>query len=111
MATGTDRIVLFTSRTTDGNSTAANIPYSNPRYIVKAFGTFGGATVALQVASPSGIASQVWMPVLNKWGQAVSFTTSGMAVVEGFVQNDQVRAVVSSSSGTTTVSIVLQPSV
>lgn len=109
MASPSDTIVLFNAQTTDGNSTAKNFTYSNHKACVKAFGTWGGATVALQVVAPSNILASTWIPLKDKNGNLVSFTVNGIAFLEDMVYDDQIRAVMTSASGTTTVSCTLQP--
>jgi len=109
MSSPTDTIVLFNAQTTDANSTVKNFTYSNHKACVKAFGTWGGATVALQVAAPTSVASNVWIPLKDRNGTLVSFTANGVAFIEDMVYDDQIRAVSTSSTGTTTVSCTLQP--
>lgn len=104
-----DMIVLFNAQTTDANSAVQNFTYSNHKACVKAFGTWGGATVALQVAAPTSITPNVWIPLKDRNGTLVSFTANGVALIEDMVYDDQIRAVTSSSTGTTTVSCTLQP--
>lgn len=105
----TDTIVLFNAQTTDANSAVQNFTFANHKACVKAFGTWGGATLAVQVAAPTSIISNVWIPLKDINGNLVSFTTNGVAFIENMVYDDQIRAVTSSSSGTTTVSCTLQP--
>jgi len=110
MASPVDMIVLFNAQTTDANSTVANLSYPNGKACVKAFGTWNGATVALQVAAPTSVATGVWIPLKDVNGNLVSFTANGVAFIENMVYDDQIRAVQSSSGGSTTVSCTLQPS-
>lgn len=109
MASPTDTIVLFNAQTTDGNSTAKNFTYSNHKACVKIFGTFGGATVALQVAVPPNIATSTWVPLKDRNGTLVSATAAALFFIEDVVYDDQIRAVLSSASGTTTLSCTVQP--
>jgi len=110
MASPTDTIVLFNAQTTDGNSTAKNFTYSNHKACVKIFGTFGGATVALQVAVPPNIAANTWVPLKDRNGTLVSATAAGVFFLEDIVYDDQIRAVQTSSTGPTSLSCTLQPS-
>jgi len=109
MASSSDTIVLFNAQTADGNSTAKNFTYSNHKACVKAFGTWGGATVALQVVAPPNISASTWIPLKDKNGNLVSFTANGVAFLEDIVYDDQIRAVQTSSSGPTSISVTLQP--
>lgn len=109
MASPTDTIVLLNAQTTDASGTAKNFTYPNHKACVKAFGTWGGATVALQVAAPTNILANTWIPLKDRNGTTVSFTANGIAFIEDMVYDDQIRAVVTSASGTTTVSCTLQP--
>jgi hypothetical protein len=105
----TDTIVLFNAQTTDANSAVANFTYSNHKACVKAFGTWNGATVALQVAAPTSVVSNVWIPLKDRNGNLVSFTSNAVFFIEDMVYDDQIRAVQSSSGGSTSVSCTLQP--
>lgn len=110
MTSPVDTIVLFNAQTTDGNSTPQNFTYSSHKACVKAFGTWGGATVALQVIAPPNIIASTWIPLKDRNGNLVTFTANGMFFIEDIVYDDQIRAVISSSTGTTNVSCILQAS-
>lgn len=108
MASPIDTIVLLNTQTTDVNSTAANFSYANHKACVKAWGTWGGATIALQVSVPTNVAANIWVPLKDRNGNAVSFTANGVFFLEDIVYDDQIRAAQSSSSGSTSLSCTLQ---
>jgi hypothetical protein len=56
---------------TNGSATGSSVSIRGGEYIAFFDGTIGGATVSLQVKSPSG----VWMNVEVFTGNAVSYTT------------------------------------
>ena len=104
-----DTIVLLSAQTTDVSGTAKNFTYSNHKACVKIAGVFGGATVALQVSFPTGVLASTWLPLKDRNGTLVSATTAGVFFLEDIVYDDQIRAVVTSSSGTTSLSCTMQP--
>lgn len=82
---------------TAANGSSAPVEWTGGTGTFWAWGTFGGATVALE-ASPDGAN---WFSI----GQAVSFTQNG---VGGFALGPcKLRATVSGASGTTNVSAIL----
>jgi hypothetical protein len=104
-----DTIVLFNAQTTDGNSTAANLTYSNHKACVKIFGTFNGATIALQVAAPTNVLASTWLPLKDRNGNVISATAAAVFFIEDMVYDDQIRAVQSSSGASTSLYCTLQP--
>lgn len=110
MASPLDTIALLNAQTTDANGTAKNFTYSSHKACVKIFGTFGGATVALQVAAPTNISANTWIPLKDRNGNLVSATSAAVFFLENIVYDDQIRAVQSASTGPTSLSCTLQPS-
>ena len=108
MSSPVDTIVLLNAQTTDVNSAAANFIYANHKACVKAWGTWGGATIILQASVPTQVASNTWVPLKDRNGNAISFTANGVFFLEDIVYNDQIRAVQSSSSGSTSLSCTVQ---
>jgi hypothetical protein len=110
MASPADTIVLFNTQTTDANSAVKNFSFPNHKACVKIFGTFAGATIALQVAAPTNLSANTWIPLKDRNGTLVSATAAGIFFIEDMVYDDQIRAVQSSSAGGTSLFCTLQPS-
>jgi hypothetical protein len=108
MSSSSDIIVLLNAQTTSANGTTKVVPYSAPRIVFKIWGTWNGATVALQVAAPTSVATGVWIPLKDKFGVIISYTADGMGYIEGLVYDEQVRAVVTNAGGSTSVSATFQ---
>jgi hypothetical protein len=109
MSSPVDTIVLFNAQTTDANSAVKTFSFPSHRACVKIFGTFNGATIALQVAAPTNILASTWIPLKDKNGNIVSATAAALFFLEDMVYDDQIRAVQSSSGGSTSLSCTLQP--
>lgn len=101
-------IFLFQNNTTDGNSIAYSIPYSNKVAVVKVWGTFGGAVIKFQTLAPQTTASPVWIDVPDNTGTILTFDDNGQRALQYLIQNEQVRAVQSGSTGTTTLNVSLE---
>lgn len=67
-----------------------------------------GVLGTLQVAAPTGLVSDVWIPCKDRNGNLVSFTANGMAFLEDMCINEQVRAVLTNAGATTSLSATLQ---
>jgi len=109
MSSPADTIVLFNAQTTSANSSVKTFTYSTHKACFKAFGTWGGATIALQVAAPTNVATNVWIPAKDRNGNLISFTADGLCFIEDFVYDEQIRAVLSGATGPTSLSCTLQP--
>jgi len=83
--------MILNGKTTNGSS--AVVDWTGGTGTFWAWGTFGGATVALE-ASPDGT---TWIPV----GTAVAFAQNGIGAFS--LSPCKLRATVSSASGTTSV--------
>lgn len=101
-------IFLFTNQTTDANSTAYSIPYSNKVAVVKVWGTFASATVKFQTLAPHTSGSPVWIDVPDFSGNIMIFSINGQRALQFLIQGEQVRAVQSGSTGTTTLNVSLE---
>jgi hypothetical protein len=101
-------IFLFTNQTTDANSTAYSIPYSNKTAVVKVWGTFGGASVKFQTLAPHTSASPVWIDVPDFSGNLMTFIINGQRALLFLIQGEQLRAVQSGSTGTTTLNVSVE---
>jgi len=101
-------VYLFSNNTTDGNSTAFAIPYSNKVAVVKVWGTFGGANIKFQTLAPGTSASPVWIDVPDNTGVILTFSVAGQRALQYLIQNEQVRAVQSNSGGSTTLNVSLE---
>lgn len=104
---GIGTIFLFQNQTTDANSTSYPIPYGSNTAVIKAWGTFGSATVKLQTMAPQ-TSPAVWIDVPDFNGNTVAFTTNSQRTMQFIVQNELVRAVLSGSTGTTTVFVSIE---
>lgn len=105
--TGANTYFLFTNQTTDANSTPVAVNYANKTAAVKVWGTFGSATIKLQTLAPQS-SPAVWIDVPDLDGSALIFSSNSQSTLEYLVQNEQVRAVQSGSTGSTTLNVSLQ---
>ncbi len=106
-STGCNTYFLFTNQTTDANGSPVSVEYPNKTAIVKVWGTFGGAAIKLQCLAPQS-SPAVWIDVPDINGNTLLFQTNKQAPLKYLVQNEQVRAVQSSSSGSTTLNVTLE---
>ncbi len=107
--TKSNTFFLFTNRTTDGNSDPVSVNYPTKKISVKVWGTFGGASVKFQTAAPQ-TSPIVWIdvPYANNTNTVIFNTSNSQATLEFLVQNEQVRAVLSSAGGTTSLNASLE---
>lgn len=103
-----DNVILFNAQTTTANGATKIHGFPEQKSVFKVWGTWDGATVALQVAAPTGLVSDVWIPCKDRNGNIVSFTANGMAFLEDMCINEQVRAVLTNAGATTSLSATLQ---
>lgn len=97
---------LFTNQTADGNSiSVSNLNYRSA--VVKAWGTWGGATIKLQTLAPQS-SPETWIDIPDINGVSLVFSQNRQATLEYIVQNEPIRAVQSGSTGTTTLNITLE---
>lgn len=108
MATSVDNIVLFNTQTTSANGATKIHAYPEQKSVFKVWGVWNGATVALQVAAPTALAANTWIPCKDRNGNLVSFTADGMAFLEDMCINEQVRAVLTNAGASTSLSATLQ---
>lgn len=100
---------LFTSQTTDANSAAFPIPYSNKVGVVKAWGTWNGANVKFQTLAPgTSPSSPVWIDVPDFTGTIVTFTSNGQRSIQYLIQNEQLRAVLGNAGGSTSLTVSVE---
>lgn len=105
--TGSNTYFLFENQTSNGNSEPVSVNYSNKTAIVKFWGTFDGAYVTLQTLAPQ-TNPEVWLDVPDLAGDVLTFDANGQRTMQDFVQNEQVRAVLSNAGGATTVTVSLE---
>ncbi len=103
--TGDGTYFLFSNQTSDANSAPVAISYQTAT--AKVWGTFGGATVKFQTLAPQ-TSPNVWIDVPDIDGTTMTFTTNRQATLQFLVHNEQLRAVLSGSSGTTTINVSLE---
>lgn len=106
-STNSGTFFLFTNQTTDANSAPVIVDYPNKTATVKAWGTYGGATIKLQTLAPQ-TSPNVWINVPDRNGNSITFTTNDQCALLYLVQNELVRAVISGSTGTTTLNVSLE---
>jgi hypothetical protein len=100
--------VLFQNQTVNATSAVFVVNYPNERGVIKASGIFGGATIMIQNIAPS-TSPAVWINVPDLTGNTVGFTTNGQAIMGGIVQGESVRAVLTGATGTTNITVTLEP--
>ncbi len=106
IAENTAPIWLFTAQTTDANSAAHIFSYPGQKATVTAFGTWGGATLALQTLASD---NSTWIPVPDSALNPFTFTTSNsQATIGDVVLNQQIRGVLSNAGMTTSLNLTLQ---
>jgi len=98
---------LLTNQTTDVNGDAVQVNYPNKKAIVKATGTFDGATIKFQSLAPQR-PSATWIDIPDQNGAVVTLSTAGQRPLEYFVQNEQMRAVLTSAGGSTDITVTLE---
>jgi len=108
MSSNIGTLYLFQNQTTDANSTPYSIPYSNKVAVVKVWGTFGGAVVKFQSLAPGTSASPVWIDIPDFSGNIILFAINAQRALQFLIQGEQVRAVLSGSTGTTTINVSLE---
>lgn len=90
---------LFSARTTDGNGTAVACNFSTQQCQIWAWGTWNGASLKFQF-SPDGTA---WVDIKDSLGNTVTVTADrGFTINVAY--NEQIRGVLSSSGGSTSIS-------
>lgn len=105
--TGSNTYFLFTNRTTDGNSDPVTISYPNKTTTVKVWGTFGGASVKFQTLAPQ-TSPNVWIDVPDVNGNTLLFSANKQSVIRFLIPNEQIRAVLASAGGSTTLNASLE---
>lgn len=106
MVENTAPIWLFTAQTANANGTAYIFSFPNQKATVTAFGTWGGATLALQTLAPD---NSTWVPVSDSAFNPVTFTTSNsQATIGDVVLNQQIRGVLTNAGMTTSLNLTLQ---
>ncbi len=101
----TGLVYFFTAQTTDANSSSYIINYSSKTATVSAFGTWNGASVKIQSLAPD---NTTWLDIPDLANNTTSFTANGQKTVINFPQGKQMRAVQSSSGGSTSLTVTLE---
>lgn len=96
---------LLQNATSDGAGTALVLNYTEQKVLLQAFGTWGGATVVIQTIAPD---NTTWIPIADITGSSFTLIADTQFTLSDFVFNQQCRAVVSGSSGTTNLNVSLQ---
>lgn len=108
MATGTtvnnqQLITFFHPGTTSTNSPSINIPFSEGLLIAQ--GTWNGATVTFFQSSPY---SGAFVPVNDRTGIPISWTSNNSTGIDHIVWNQQMYATISGAGGSTSLIVTLQ---
>lgn len=104
--TSANTYFLLTNSTSDGNSASvSNLNYRSA--VVKAWGTWGGATIKLQTLAPQS-SPETWIDIPDVNGVSMVFTQNRQATLEFIVQNEPIRAVQAGSTGSTTLNVTLE---
>ncbi len=101
----TDTYFLFENQTTDANSTAVQVNYPSKTAVVKAVGTFDGASLKFQTTFPQ---SSTWIDIPDYSGAVLALEDPGQRALLYLVQNEQVRAVLTGSGASTNISVSLE---
>ena len=106
IAENTAPIWLFTAQTANANSAAYICSFPSQKACVTAFGTWNGATLALQTLASD---NSTWIPVPDSALNPFTFTTSNSQVTIGdVVLNQQIRGVLTNAGGSTNLNLTLQ---
>lgn len=99
-------IALLTNQTIDVTTNPESFIFPNGAGL-KAWGTWGGASVILQTLAPQS-SPAVWITVTDLLGNVVTFTANTQITLDFLVPGESLRAVQSGSTGTTTLNLTLQ---
>lgn len=104
--TTANTFLLFFNQSTDGISDPVSVNYPGKKAVVKIWGTFDGATVQFQTLAPHS-SPETWIVVTDQFGNT-NFPGTSQNTLIFLVQNEQVRAVLSGSGGSTTINVSLE---
>lgn len=96
---------VFNSQTVNATSPTIILNYPDQKMVVKAFGTWNGASIILQTLAPD---QSTWIVINDLTGSPITFTINTQINIEGFIQGEQFRAILSSAGGSTNLSLTLQ---
>ena len=109
MTTENSTFYFFQNQTSNANSTVYQVaPGNNNNIVVKAWGTWGGANVILENMAPGTSASPVWIQLNDLNGNPFSFTTNAEQSICDLIYGENVRAVLSGATGTTSISVSVE---
>ncbi len=96
---------VFNGQTTNATSQTIILNYPDQKMVVKAFGTWNGASIAIETLAPD---QTTWIAINDLTGTAIAFTIDTQINVNGFIQGEQFRAILSAAGGSTSLSLTLQ---
>ncbi len=102
----TVQIVFFNAQTASANSTSYSFIFPMKRACVKFWGTWDGASVKFQTLNPLNTTD--WIPVDDKSGNYLAFTSDGQVTLENVVYGDMLRCVLSGAGGSTSLNVTAQ---
>lgn len=106
MADSTATIFLFQNQTTTASSPSQTITYPNKTAVIKAWGTWNGASITIQTLAPG--TTNYWINVPDMNGNTMTFTSDGQRNISGIVLNEQMIAVLANAGASTSLSVSLQ---
>jgi hypothetical protein len=102
----TTEIIFFQAQTTNGSSTGMSFIFPMKRACLKYWGTWDGATVTFQTATP--LDSSYWIPIDTLNGTIASFTSDGQSTLELVVYGDLLRCTISGGGGSMSLNVTAQ---
>jgi|HubBroStandDraft_6_1064221.scaffolds.fasta_scaffold804383_2 hypothetical protein len=102
-------IVLFNKHKRNATSPVQTFSFPNQQGFIKIWGTWDGATIALEVQTPTTVES-AWVPVLDAYGVLIAHTSDISTAIRDFVFDDQIRAVLTNAGPNTDLSCTIQTS-
>lgn len=102
----TTNITFFNAQTSDASSTGVSFIFPMKRACIKFWGTWNGASLTFQTLS--ALDNTYWVPIYNLSGTVMTFTSDGQATLENVVYGDKIRATLTGSGGSTSLSVTAQ---
>ena len=104
-ATAVDYLVtFFTAQTANVTTNAVSVPFNTA--VLKVWGTWNGANITLQTGVPTDPAT--FINVTDSGGNPIIFTQNTQLTLGDIVLGDNMRAVLASVGGSTSLNATLQ---
>src|SRR6185312_3107764 len=105
VATVTDYLVVFfTAQTANATTNAVSVPFNTA--VLKVWGTWNGTNIKLQTGVPTDPVT--FIDVTDSGGNPIIFTQNTQLTLGDIVLGDNMRAVIASVGGLTSLNATLQ---